>query len=704
MARFIRYTTAANKTEYDISFDVTDDKGLEVWLDRNELSEGLDYRIIGSIAELRAGTGKIQLTSQPAVAKSLVIISNTEEKRVTNFAQAARFEEAEIDAEFNNFLRMLEDAILSLQSTPYFHPADIGIVNGRLPRIEPNGVIQVNAAGDGFEIVDLSKVPSFTDLVKRAEDAAQAAEQSEQAAKASETASEQNRQAAATSEQNAKQSETVASQKAQEAGQAQSGAAASANGAIAAKNKAEEWTVGPNPQPPQDQPSATNNTYYYFVETGKNKTEATAKAGESAASANLSKLWAVGPAVQPPLDQPSAQNNSLFWANESNRHKNASAASEAAAKASEQSAAADAQVARTGKEWAVGPSGAGGNTPSDTNNAYYWAQEAQKAAGGGVSSVNGDTGTVIVSELRDGANTRAEAHNAGLNIKRNDSNNEVQVNITNAQFGARLSLDANGRYRILQATKDGAVEQAWLVANRAGSVELNYNNVKRFETTGSGTLTTGNHAVDGQQISLLNNQNTGAFLEIKSSNAQINKGIRLYQSPNKNGYLQATDGVGAQITNFLAWNNAGALTLYHNNNEKLITASYGITVNGQGLFNKNGTNVVLRGVGTGNATTPSMQFQDGSGGVMGYVGYGTASNSDLYMQNAKGSIRITAPAFIYIDSPKSASPQGADANALTRRDFVEQELAKKATVKSGTADPVADGNTQEGDIYIKILP
>ena len=52
------------------------------------------------------------------------------------------------------------------------------------------------------------------------------------------------------------------------------------------------------------------------------------------------------------------------------------------AAASEINAAASETLAR---KWAVGDSGSGTNVPSDTNNSFYWAQVAQRAAGGGLT-------------------------------------------------------------------------------------------------------------------------------------------------------------------------------------------------------------------------------------------------------------------------------------------------------------------------------
>lgn len=73
------------------------------------------------------------------------------------------------------------------------------------------------------------------------------------------------------------------------------------------------------------------------------------------------------------------------------------AGSAAAALLSEQHAQSSMTTAEAAKElamlWAEGPGGTG--TPSATNNAQYWAHEAQSAAGGGVTSWNTRTGGVL---------------------------------------------------------------------------------------------------------------------------------------------------------------------------------------------------------------------------------------------------------------------------------------------------------------------
>lgn len=166
-ARLIRYTLDGVKLTHDIGFTATDGDGFDVYINRTKLDKDVDYDVIGSVDELRKGNGKITLKTAHAASDVLLILSDTLARRVTNFAQAARFEEAEIDNEFDNLLRLLEDAALNLQSTPYFSPPDIGLVNGELPALIAGGVLRVNALKNGFELVELDKVPEFLEALRK---------------------------------------------------------------------------------------------------------------------------------------------------------------------------------------------------------------------------------------------------------------------------------------------------------------------------------------------------------------------------------------------------------------------------------------------------------------------------------------------------------------------------------------------------------
>lgn len=66
---------------------------------------------------------------------------------------------------------------------------------------------------------------------------------------------------------------------------------------------------------------------------------------------------------------------------------------QASAAAAAKSAASVDGINKTAQSWAVG--GTGTREGEDTNNAKYWAEQAQQAAGGGVVSFNGRAGSVV---------------------------------------------------------------------------------------------------------------------------------------------------------------------------------------------------------------------------------------------------------------------------------------------------------------------
>lgn len=165
--RLIRYALDGIKLTHDISFGVTDGDGFDVYVNRTKLDKDLDYDVIGSADELREGDGKITLKTAHAASDVLLILSDTLARRVTNFAKAARFEEAEIDNEFDNLLRLLEDASLYLTSTPYFNPVDIGLVDGQLPPVIAGGVLRVTQDKSGFELILLDELPELQEIIRQ---------------------------------------------------------------------------------------------------------------------------------------------------------------------------------------------------------------------------------------------------------------------------------------------------------------------------------------------------------------------------------------------------------------------------------------------------------------------------------------------------------------------------------------------------------
>ena len=127
--------------------------------------------------------------------------------------------------------------------------------------------------------------------------------------------------------------------------------------------------------------SATNASAS-ATSAGKSATAASEKASAAANSAS-----AAATSAQTATDAASTASAAAEAASGS-----ASEAQESAAAAAESAASVNG-INKTAQSWAVG--GTGTREGEDTNNAKYWAEHAQQAAGGGVVSFNGRTGSVV---------------------------------------------------------------------------------------------------------------------------------------------------------------------------------------------------------------------------------------------------------------------------------------------------------------------
>ena len=142
--------------------------------------------------------------------------------------------------------------------------------------------------------------------------------------------------------------------------------AGSATASASSAGEAEAWANGGS----EGTPSATNNAKYYSE--------------QAAGEVENSEAWASGTRGGTPVtsDDPAYHNNSKYYSEQ----------------AADQVTLAEAQVtaatekATLSESWAVG--GTNTRTGEDTNNAKYWSEVAQQAAGGGVTSFNGRTGSV----------------------------------------------------------------------------------------------------------------------------------------------------------------------------------------------------------------------------------------------------------------------------------------------------------------------
>lgn len=243
-------------------------------------------------------------------------------------------------------------------------------------------------------------------------------------AKDSADAAEASKKAAAASEQAAAKSETAA--KASEAAAAGSAKDAAASKAAAAKSEA-------------DAKASETAAKSSETEAGKSAADAAASAGNALASANS----AAGSATDAENAAAAAAESQAAAAASKNAAKDSKDAAAASAQGASSSASAAAQSAadaagakKAAESWAVG--GTGTRTGEDTNNAKYWCESAQAAAGGGVTSFKGRGGAVVPqsgdytpemvgADPAGTANSKVSAHN-----KSADAHADIRTAAANA--------------------------------------------------------------------------------------------------------------------------------------------------------------------------------------------------------------------------------------------------------------------------------
>ena len=193
-----------------------------------------------------------------------------------------------------------------------------------------------------------------------------AAQSAREKAESAQTAAESAAQSASTSAQSASGSASSASAAAQGASNDAALAASSASAAAASETSSAQ-----------------------SAQTATEKATAAQTAAQAAQSAKADAESAKAAAVTAGADAESANASAQSAKADAESAKSAAAGSAQSAGASAQSAQASGKLSES---WAVG--GTGTRTGEDTNNARYWSEQAQNAAGGGVSSFNGRSGAV----------------------------------------------------------------------------------------------------------------------------------------------------------------------------------------------------------------------------------------------------------------------------------------------------------------------
>ena len=282
---------------------------------------------------------------------------------------------------------------------------------------------------EGYEDVSTGTLPIWAQVqsaaaqsataAKNAQDAAEAAQGKAEDAQAAAEAAQAKAETAQSKAETAQSKAETAQGKAESAQSAAESAAASASGSASAAASSASAAAGSETASAQSAQTATEKasaaqTAAQTAQSAKADAEsakaAAVTAGASAESANASAQSAktaaesAKAAAQAAQSKAEAANTSAQTAKADAEAANTSAQSaktaaesaKSAAAGSAQSAGASAQSAQaSGKlseSWAVG--GTGTRTGEDTNNAKYWSEQAQNAAGGGVSSFNGRSGVV----------------------------------------------------------------------------------------------------------------------------------------------------------------------------------------------------------------------------------------------------------------------------------------------------------------------
>ena len=236
----------------------------------------------------------------------------------------------------------------------------------------------------------------------------QTAQSAREKAESAKSAAESAAQSAGTSAQSASGSAQTASASAQSASGSAQTASASAQSASTDAALASESAAAASASETSSAQSAQTATEKASTAQAAAQTAQSAKADAESANASAqsakSDAESAKAAAQTAQSKAETANTSAQTAKTDAEAANTSAQSaktaaesaKSAAAGSAQSAGASAQSAQASSKlsesWAVG--GTGTRTGEDTNNARYWSEQAQNAAGGGVSSFNGRSGAV----------------------------------------------------------------------------------------------------------------------------------------------------------------------------------------------------------------------------------------------------------------------------------------------------------------------
>lgn len=324
--------------------------------------------------------------------------------------------------------------------------------------------------GDSVERSETAANQASASATNAASSAAQASN-SATAASTSELNALASERAAKTSEDNASASAAQAATSASNAADSASDSADSAANALASERAAKTS---------EDNASASKNV------AAQSALDASGSASAASASATQAATSATNAATSEGNAAISAANAAT---SETNASQSATAASGSATDASESASDADTSAtnaensATLARKWAVGDSGSGSNVPSDTNNAYYWAQVAASAASGGlhfefvdelpVSGIDTRAIYLVPSDSPEEKNTKDEYLNKDGTVSGWEKIGSTKIDISGYYTKAQTDT-------LLQDVKDYADSK---VAELKGYVQENYTTTALLKDT-----------------------------------------------------------------------------------------------------------------------------------------------------------------------------------------------------------------------------
>lgn len=251
------------------------------------------------------------------------------------------------------------------------------------------------------------------------------------------------------SETNAKTSETAAASSASSAEASKTAAAESAATAASQASAASESSAKATASQKAAQTAETN------AKASETAAAASQGSAETASASAQDSAAAAAQSAQAAQSAASTATNAASSASQSATSASGSASqAQASAAAAAQSAASVDGINKTAQSWAVG--GTGTREGEDTNNAKYWAQQAEATVGGDFATKNEAQGYVTThnqssnahSDIREALNGKEASGTAATAVSAHNEDSAAHADIRNAladkeEAGAAAAVQSN---------------------------------------------------------------------------------------------------------------------------------------------------------------------------------------------------------------------------------------------------------------------